>query len=325
MKALYLVIFMCLVGLWIVSCQKEYSCERCTETGNQFPIARAGFDKILQLPADSILLDGSASSDPDGQITAYAWSVISGPLVYQFDDLFSAKTIIKNLAAGSYLVELMITDNNGATTRDTLAINVLPIPGNIPPVAIAGMDETILLPADSASLDGTSSFDPDGSIVTYEWAQLDGPAPAIIKDINSTQTLVTIPQEGTYHFRLKVTDNKGSTAEDTIQWQLLKPVAASGGFTFNLAWTCKDRCDDNDVFVSILEGFNLFADPNIPMEVSVMEDNNWIPVPQYKVPLPAGSKYYYLVSQRTLFVYRAPIAGASSFIGKPTLVKVKFI
>ena len=316
---------MCLAGLWIVSCQKEYSCERCTETGNQFPIARAGSDKFLQLPADSILLDGSASSDPDGQITAYAWSVISGPLVYQFADHFAAKGIIKNLVAGSYLVELMITDNNGATTRDTLAINVLPITGNIPPVAIAGTDKTILLPVDSAGLDGSSSFDPDGSIVTYEWAQLEGPATAIIKDINSAHTLVTIPQEGTYYFRLKVTDNKGSSAEDTVQCQLLKPVATSGGFTFNLTWTCKDRCDDSDVFVSILEGFNLFADPNIPMEVSVMEGSTWIPVPQYKVPLPAGSKYYYLVSQRTLFVYRAPMAGASSFIGKPALIKVKFV
>jgi hypothetical protein len=132
-------------------------------------------------------------------------------------------------------------------------------------------------------------------------------------------------QEGTYHFLLKVTDNNGSSAIDTVQCRVLQPVAAGGGFTFNLIWTCKDRCDDTDVFVTILEGFNLFADPNIPMEVSVLENNTWIRVPLFNIPLPAGTQYYYRVSQRTLFVYRAPLAGASSFIGKPALIKVRFI
>jgi hypothetical protein len=326
MKAIHFLTF-CIAGFWMISCQKEYSCENCIENNNRLPIPRAGVDQFIQYPVDSLVLDGSASIDPDGQITAYAWSVISGPSLYQFSDSLSVRSVLRNLVPGSYQVQLTVTDNNGAQAKDTLEVRVLVVqsPGSIPPVAIAGSDQSFLLPADTAILDGSSSFDTDGRIVSYEWKQLDGPAPAHIVDINNVHTLVTNLKEGTYHFVLIVTDNSGLSAADTVQCTLLPPVAPSGGFTFNLFWTCKDRCDDNDVFVTILPGFNLFTDPNIPMEVVVQDNNVWVPVLPYKNPLPSGSKYYYQVSQRTLFVYRAPLTGASSFIGKPVLVKVRFI
>lgn len=326
MKVLHL-LALCIAGFWIISCQKENSCESCIESNNRLPVPRAGVDQVIQYPVDSMVLNGSASIDPDGQIIAYAWSVISGPSVYKFSDSLSVKTILKNLVPGSYQVQLMVTDNGGAIAMDTLEVRVVVVqsPRNISPIAIAGSDRSILLPADTAILDGSSSFDPDGKIVSYEWKQLDGPAPANIEDINNIHTLVTNLKEGTYHFVLIVTDNGGLSGADTIQCELLQPVVQGGGFTFNLFWTCKDRCDDNDVFVTILPGFNLFANPNIPMEVVVQDNNTWVTVLPYKDPLPAGSKYYYLVNQRTLFVYRAPLAGASSFIGKPVLVKVRFI
>jgi hypothetical protein len=324
MKVLHL-LALCIAGFWIISCQKENSCEKCIDGINQVPIARAGADQFLQKPLDSILLDGSASFDPDGKILEYKWNVISGPALYLFNNPYSVQTIYRNLVVGTYQVQLIVTDNKGATGSDTLQISVVPSTGNIPPVAISGKDQSFILPVDTMSLDGSSSFDPDGRIVSYEWKQLDGPAPANIEDINNVHTLVTNLKKGTYHFVLIVTDNEGLSGADTIQCELLQPVVQGGGFTFNLFWTCKDRCDDNDVFVTILPGFNLFANPNIPMEVVVQDNNTWVTVRPYKDPLPAGSKYYYLVNQRTLFVYRAPLAGASSFIGKPVLVKVRFI
>lgn len=324
MKALHLLI-LCITGFWMISCQKERSCENCIDGINQVPIAKAGADQVLQMPLDSILLDGSASFDPGGKILEYKWTVISGPALYLFNNPHSVQTIFRNLVVGTYQVQLMVTDNKGATGSDTLQISVVPSTGNIPPVAISGKDQSFILPADTMNLDGSSSFDPDGRIVSYEWKQLDGPALANIEDINNVHTLVTNLKEGTYHFVLIVTDNGGLTGADTIQCELLQPVVQGGGFTFNLFWTCKDRCDDNDVFVTILPGFNLFADPNILMEVVVQDNNTWVTVLPYKDPLPSGSVYYYLVNQRTLFVYRAPLAGASSFIGKPVLVKVRFI
>ncbi|HJW17858.1 MAG TPA: PKD domain-containing protein, partial [Flavisolibacter sp.] len=246
MRALYLFTCMCLIGLWMASCQKDYSCENCSDTSNELPVAKAGADQVIQWPVDSILLDGSASIDPDGQLISYKWSVISGPGVPQFEDSFSIKTVVEKLVPGSYQLQLMVTDNYGAIARDTMEVKVAVSPGALPPVAMAGIDQTLVLPADSTTLDGSTSFDQDGSITTWQWIQLDGPAAANIKDIYMEHTLVTGLQEGTYHFILKITDNRAMSAEDTMQLQVLRPATTSGGFTFNLVWTCKNRCDDSD-------------------------------------------------------------------------------
>ncbi len=46
--------------------------------GNKPPTANAGPDQVITLPTDSISLDGSASSDPDGTISERLWTKISG-------------------------------------------------------------------------------------------------------------------------------------------------------------------------------------------------------------------------------------------------------
>jgi hypothetical protein len=61
-----------------VSCKKEKSCEGCADK-NKPPISIAGPDRIITLPTDSILLDGSSSSDPDGSISEWLGTKISGP------------------------------------------------------------------------------------------------------------------------------------------------------------------------------------------------------------------------------------------------------
>ena len=63
------------------SCKKEKSCEGCITT-NKPPTAMAGSDQILTLPTDSISLDGSSSSDPDGTISDWRWTKISGPAYF---------------------------------------------------------------------------------------------------------------------------------------------------------------------------------------------------------------------------------------------------
>jgi hypothetical protein len=58
-----------------VFCKKEKSCEGCannsTGNTNKPPISIAGPDQTITLPTDSILLDGSSSSDPDGIISEW--------------------------------------------------------------------------------------------------------------------------------------------------------------------------------------------------------------------------------------------------------------
>jgi hypothetical protein len=92
------------------SCKKETSCEGCKEN-NKLPIAIAGTDQVIALPTDSILLDGSSSNDPDGMISEWLWTKISGPASFAIANTTAAKTVVKNLVAGVYVFDLKVTDN----------------------------------------------------------------------------------------------------------------------------------------------------------------------------------------------------------------------
>ena len=62
----------------LFSCKKEFSCERCKEN-NRSPIAVAEPDQVIALSIDSVSLDGTASSHPDGTIIEWLWKKIKGP------------------------------------------------------------------------------------------------------------------------------------------------------------------------------------------------------------------------------------------------------
>jgi len=205
--------------LWVLtglSCQREYSCENCRGQ-NSLPVANAGPDEFVNLPKDSVLLNGSASTDPDGTIQKWEWKKIAGPNSFQIVNGASSKTIARNLNIGVYEFELTVTDNAGAVTKDTVAITVtLAAVRNRPPVAKAGVDQVIILPMSSASLDGNASYDADNNIVGYSWTKLNGPTCNIVSS-SSVETKVDNLLEGIYRFQLKVTDAGGLYSMDTVQ------------------------------------------------------------------------------------------------------------
>ena len=135
---------------------------------NQAPVANAGTDLSASMPNPSIQLNGSLSYDPDGTITSYLWSRISGPGSVTITNSTTATPNVVGVQAGEYIFELTVTDNNGLTAKDQVTLTVTAA-SNIPPVAKAGKDTGIAVPASSAVLDGRDSYDPDGIIVTYEW------------------------------------------------------------------------------------------------------------------------------------------------------------
>lgn len=82
MRYQYKINLVLLLLIFIVfnSCKKENSNDGLTmNKENKPPIANAGPDRLIILPTDSVLMDGSRSSDPDGSISSYLWTKISGP------------------------------------------------------------------------------------------------------------------------------------------------------------------------------------------------------------------------------------------------------
>ncbi len=220
-----------------ISCQKELSCENCKEN-NKPPIAKAGTDQVIVLPKDSTLLDGSASTDPDGTITLYKWTKISGPASASINRPDSAKNLVKNLAMGVYQFELTVKDNGGLSAKDTIQIIVDDPAVNQPPVANAGTDQSITLPTDSTLLTGNLSFDPDGTIVSYQWTKISGPSLVNIVTAQTVQSKVKSLVQGAYQFEIKVTDNGGLSSKDTVQINVdaaitnnIPPVSKAGNDT----------------------------------------------------------------------------------------------
>ena len=208
----------------LFSCEKEYSCEGCLPAKKP-PVARAGPDQVIDLPLDSAKLDGSTSYDPDGTISSYQWSRVSGPSSSIISNTSAAKTSVKNLVADTYTFELLINDNDGLSARDTVQVLVKnPTQPNRPPVANAGPDQTINLPSNIVTVNGSNSTDPDNNITAYSWRKISGPAAFNIANANAMQTLVNGLTLGTYQFELTVTDAGGLTSKDTIQVTVLVQV-----------------------------------------------------------------------------------------------------
>ncbi|THU34102.1 T9SS type A sorting domain-containing protein [Niastella caeni] len=185
---------------------------------NKPPVAQAGTDIAITLPTNSVTLNGSASSDPDGTISRYAWSKVSGPTQFLIASPGSAITTVSNLVAGTYVFRLTVTDNSGATANDdiTVVVNSTTSPGNQPPVAIPGNDITVQLPAASITLDGSASYDPDGKIISYKWVKVSGPTTFTLVTPNAATTELRNMVAGTYVFRLIVTDDKGAIDNETV-------------------------------------------------------------------------------------------------------------
>ena len=167
MKHLFqtLALTLLIAGLLFSSCKKEKS-----------PIAIAGPDQTISLPTNSIFLDGPTSFDPDGSITRWQWSKVSGPSSFTIANTGIAKTQVNDLAEGTYFFELRVTDAEGFFDMDTMQVIVDDPKVNHRPVANAGADTTITLPANAVTLNGSASIDPDNNISNFLWTKISGPS-----------------------------------------------------------------------------------------------------------------------------------------------------
>ncbi len=92
---------------------------------NHPPTASAGHDKTVTVRS-TVWLDGSASSDPDGDPLTYAWSIVTKPTSSRatLTKPTSVKPTFTPDRAGTYVVQLVVNDGKASSAPDTVTITV---------------------------------------------------------------------------------------------------------------------------------------------------------------------------------------------------------
>jgi hypothetical protein len=179
---------------------------------NRIPVADAGADQILVLPANSTTLSGAASTDADGTIASYSWSQLSGPNTAALGSATAMNTTLSNLVKGTYTFQLTVWDNLNATATANVKVVVERL-NKKAVIKLTADTLQVALPTSNTVLDASASFDPDGSITSYDWTFVSGPVAPGILTPGSAKTTVNNLAAGTYVFNLSVTDDNGDVSE----------------------------------------------------------------------------------------------------------------
>jgi hypothetical protein len=102
------------------------------QAGNVPPVANTSQDQIVN-EGDLVILNGSGSFDPDGEIVSYGWGIEDSddeapPVSLNGQNTsiatFTAPMVAGTVNANSYLFELTVTDNNGLKGTNTSKVVV---------------------------------------------------------------------------------------------------------------------------------------------------------------------------------------------------------
>jgi hypothetical protein len=186
---------------------------------NRPPVAEAGPDQTVQ-EGSPIILDGSASYDPDVEPLTYTWLQVFGTPV----TLVSPNTATPSFTAppvgaggGQVDFELIVTDARGLNHSDYISIFISNV--NQPPITDAGPDQT-LNENTLVTLDGSASSDPDLDTLHFSWSQTGGPVVSLT-GANTAAPTFTAPTVGPggalLTFQLVVNDGQASGGTDTVR------------------------------------------------------------------------------------------------------------
>ena len=179
---------------------------------NQPPVADAGPDQTVD-EATQVVLDGSGSSDPDGDPITFSWEQMTGPDVVLEDPTSAGPSFTAPEVTQDTALTFRLTVSDGQlAAEDVVSIEVNDL--NQLPVADAGPDQIVPVGAEVV-LDGSDSFDPDGDSLTYSWEQMSGPA-VVLTNPNQAAATFTAPAiqaDTTLVFRLTVNDGKAPSQD----------------------------------------------------------------------------------------------------------------
>jgi len=176
---------------------------------NGAPTALAGAAQNV-LKGASVGLDGSGSSDPNGDVLNYRWSLVSAPAgsAATLNNTAVAKPTFLADVSGVYVLSLVVTD--GLLSSEPSTVTVTASSSNLPPVANAGTEQTVRV-GDVVRLSGSGSTDANGDVLTYFWTWTSNPGNASLSFATTVAPSFTPSLAGIYVLTLTVNDGKGGS------------------------------------------------------------------------------------------------------------------
>jgi len=199
---------------------------------NEPPVANAGLDQSV-MEGDPVALDGTASSDPNGDPLSYSWAQTAGPGVTLSDPASDTPSFASPAVTATKVLtfELMVSDGT-ATHTDSVDVTVQ---NNVnePPIADAGADQTVG-EGDLVTLNGTGSTDPNGDTLTYSWTQTAGQTVTLNGATSATPSFTApdVTAETDLTFQLMVSDGTANDTDSvivTVQNNVNEPPVANAG------------------------------------------------------------------------------------------------
>lgn len=187
------------------------------EDGNRAPTADAGADTTATV-GFVVALDGSDSSDPDGDPLTYSWRFVSKPGS-------SSATLVDGDrrdpqfvpdVEGRYEVGLTVSDGAQDSVEDSVEVTVTTENGA--PVANAGRDQAVSVGA-TVNLDGSASSDPDVDALQFAWTLVSRPSGSSASLTSSTSAIPRFVADvaGVYDITLTVSDGTDVSASDGVR------------------------------------------------------------------------------------------------------------
>lgn len=185
---------------------------------NQAPNAIFAFTPTRPVAGSPVTFDASSSSDADGVIVLYTWDFSdSSPLVSETDPV----TVHTYTSTGPFTVSLMIRDDDGEADSTSQSVPV--VASNQLPTARFTFTPAVAVVGEAVTFNGSTSTDPDGTIVSYSWNLGDGSS----RSGATVSYVYAAPSTTGYQVTLLVTDDSGADTATTQLVQVLPRLAIS--------------------------------------------------------------------------------------------------